>query len=105
MKLRERLDSILMEYIKRFEKKHGLEFEFAVNDDLMGTISFGCVYCFHISDIIYDIDNKLKKGLIMDWLNDHLDCNTLKDPKDYKYINLHAYAKGVRYEDLTKELA
>lgn len=89
--LRKTLEAALKEYIRRFEKKHGLSFEHAVSDDLTGVICFGDVFFFHISDIIYDIDNKLPKGLIIDWLYSNLDNQD-------RYINLHSYAKGLRHE-------
>lgn len=97
--LRSKLDNILKEYISLFEKKHDVEMEFAVSDNLMGVISFGCIYYFNVTDIIYDIDNKLDKGLIFQWIEDVVDFNTLKETKDQKYINLESYSKGMRYSD------
>lgn len=94
MKLRTKLDKILMEYIRLFEKKHDQEFEFAVVDDLAGMISFGSVYYFSISDIIYDIDKDLEPGLIFKWLEDCLENHHNHPP-----INLHSYANGLRFED------
>lgn len=97
-KLKFKLEKVLKEYISAFEKKHDVEMEFAVNDDLMGVISFGSINYFNIADIIYDIDNNLEKGLIFCWVEDVVDFNSLKETKHQKYINLHSYAHGMRYE-------
>ena len=70
MGLRDKLDNVLKEYIRKFEKKHDCRFEYAVSDDLTGIISFGDIYFFHISDIIFDIDTNQPKGLIFEWIND-----------------------------------
>lgn len=88
--MRKKLNKILKKYIKKFEKKHGLTFEFAVEDDLMDVICFGDVLFFSIHDIIYDIDTKQPKGLIIEWLYDSM----YQD----KYINFQSYSKGLRYE-------
>lgn len=88
--MRKKLNKILKKYIKKFEKKHDLTFEFAVSDDLMGVISFGDVLFFNINDIVYDIDTKQPKGLIIDWLYDSINQD--------KYINFQSYSKGLRYE-------
>ena len=88
--MRKKLDKILEKYIKKFEKKHGLTFEFAVSDDLMGVIFFGCVFYFDINNIIYDIDTKQPEGLIIDWLYDTMNHD--------KYINFQSYSMGLRYE-------
>lgn len=88
--MRKKLNKILKKYIKKFEKKHDCYFEHAVSDDLMGVICFGDVLFFNINDIIYDIDTKQPKGLIIDWLYDSINQD--------KYINFYSYSKGLRYE-------
>ena len=90
--MRKKLDKILKKYIKKFEKKHDCYFEYAVVDDLMGVICFGDVLFFDIADIIYDIDTKQPKGLIIDWLYDSINQD--------KYINFQSYSKGLRYEQI-----
>lgn len=96
-KLRIKLEECLKEYIVLFEEKHQVCFEFAVSDDLTGILSFGCVNYFHISDVIYDIDNKLEKGFIFDWLNDNIEFS-----ESIQHINLHAYANGLRHNQIKK---
>jgi hypothetical protein len=95
-KLKDRYEAIIDEYIRLFEKKHGLELEFWVSENKTGIACFGDVYFFHISDIIYDIDNELPEDLIIQWLEDTIEYNERKGMN----INLQSYAKGLRFEDL-----
>lgn len=96
MQLRNKLDSILKEYIRLFEEKHEVFFDYAVGDDLMGLLCFG-EYLFVVGDVIYDIDNDLPKRLIFEWQNDSFDSIT--NPH-HKKINLQSYAMGLRFEHL-----
>lgn len=98
MKLRNKLDSILKEYIRLFEEKHEVFFDYAVGDDLMGLLCFGD-YLFTTRDVIYDIDNDLPKNLIFQWQDDSFDSIT--NPH-HKKINLQSYARGLRFEHLNK---
>ena len=41
MRLRDKLDNILKEYIRLFEEKHEVFFDYAVGDDLTGLLGFG----------------------------------------------------------------
>lgn len=91
--MRKQLEKILEEYIKQFENKHDLFFEFAVSDNLLGTICFGCVYYFNIDDIVFDIDTNQPKGLIIDWLE-----QSLEYPNEH--INFRSYSKGSRFNTL-----
>lgn len=85
--MKKQLEKVLKQYIKEFEKKQDLTFEFAVGDNLMEVISFGYVYFFNMSDIIYDIDNNIKENIIIEWLE-----YTLQE-KDY--INYRTYLKMI----------
>lgn len=85
--MKKQLEKVLKQYIKEFEKKQDLTFEFAVGDNLMEVISFGYVYFFNMSDIIYDIDNNIKENIIVEWLE-----YTLQE-KDY--INYRTYLKMI----------
>lgn len=98
MRLRDKLDNILKEYIRLFEEKHEVFFDYAVGDDLMGLLCFGD-YLFAIHDIVYDIDDNLPKNLIFQWQDDSFDSIT--NPY-HKKINLQSYAMGLRFEDLNK---
>ena len=83
--MKKQLEKVLKQYIKEFENKQDLTFEFAVDDNLMEVISFGSVYFFNMSDIIYDVDNAIKENIIIEWLE-----YTLQE-KDY--INYRTYLK------------
>ena len=85
--MKKQLEKVLKQYIKEFEKKQDLTFEFAVGDNLMEVISFGYVYFFNMSDIIYDIDNNIKENIIVDW------CEYTIQEKDY--INYRTYLKMI----------
>ena len=85
--MKKQLEKVLKQYIKEFENKQDLTFEFAVDDNLMEVISFGSVYFFYMSDIIYDVDNAIKENIIIEWLE-----YTLQE-KDY--INYRTYLKMI----------
>lgn len=95
-KLRKALDAAIMEYIKAFEKTHGVEFEWATNDDLTGVLCFGDHY-FNMTDIVYDIDNKLPVKMIFEWQESGIEAH-FKGIQSK--INLHSYAKGLRYDQV-----
>ena len=98
MKLRNKLDSILKEYIRLFEEKHEVFFDYAVGDDLMGLLCFGD-YLFTTKDVINDIDNNQPKKLIIQWQDDSFD--SLKNPQ-HREMNFQTYARGLRFEHLNK---
>jgi len=95
-KLKDRYEAIIDEYVRLFEKKHGLELEFWVSDDKTGVAAFGGIYYFNVSDIIYDIENELPKMFICQWLEDCCEYHERKG----RNISLHSYFKGIRFEDL-----
>jgi hypothetical protein len=93
-KLRLALDNAITSYVQKFEFAHGVNFEYAVNDDLMGVLVFGDYY-FSAADIVYDVDNKLPVRLIFQWQDDS-SHDYIKGKQ--QYINLQSYAKGLRHE-------
>lgn len=95
--LRKELEETLMAYIRLFEEKHELDLQYIVNDDIMGLLDFGDVYFFNTTDVVYDIDHDLPKGLILQWAEDSVDDG--KNPTR-QTINLLSYAMGLRFEDL-----
>ncbi len=97
--LRKEWEEILMGYIRKFEEKHDVELQYAVDDDIMGVLDFGDVYVFNATDVVYDIDHDLPKGLILQWAEDSADDK--KNPAR-QTINLQSYAMGLRFEDLKK---
>lgn len=95
-KLREKLDAVIVEYIKAFEKKHECDFEFAIFDDLTDMLCFGDNY-FSFSDVAYDIDNNVEKGLIFKWQNEE----TKFDAHGNEYsVNFRSYVMGFRSSDI-----
>jgi hypothetical protein len=96
--LRAALDAAIMGYVKRFEFAHGVKHEWSSNDDLMGILCFGD-YFFDISDIVYDVENHLPVNLIFQWQNDGIEAHFNGSEQN---INLQSYAKGLRYEGVTK---
>ena len=64
------------------------------DSDKSGTACFGDIMFFNVSDIMFDIDNKLPKDLVLDWLNDSVEFH-----EDKGYISLESYSKGVRFGD------
>ena len=97
--LRKELEETLMAYIRLFEEKHDVDLQYIVNDEIMGVLDFGDEYFFNTTDIVYDIDHDLPKGLILQWAKDSIDDS--KNPAR-QTINLQSYAMGLRFEDLKK---
>lgn len=98
-KLYRELRDVLSAYIRKFEKKHDVKLQYAVDDNIMGVLNFGDAYFFDAADVVYDIDHNLPKGLILQWAKDSVDDS--KNPTR-QTINLHSYAQGLRFEDLQK---
>ena len=91
--LKERYTEIIKEYITKFCKKQGFDI-----DDIEDLSNLECIfvadYYFGISDIRYDLDNKIKKGKIMEW-HDYI----LEQPIERDFtICYEFYLRGDRYE-------
>ena len=95
-KLREKLDALAVEYIKEFEKNHECYFEFAIFDDLTDMLAFGDNY-FSFSDVAYDIDNNVEKGLIFQWQNENIEFDAYGNETT---ISFRSYVRGFRNADL-----
>ena len=81
--MKEKLENILKEYIRLFCKKQDLEFDFAVLDDYLDVICFDYETFINMSDIVYDIDNKIPKGVIKDWYYYTLDTDHSVNYRSY----------------------
>lgn len=90
-----------MGYIHKFEKDHGVAFDGAVADDLTGMLCFGDHY-FSMSDIVYDIDNKLPVRLIFEWQDAGIEAHFKGHNKT---INLQSFTKGLRYEGVKNDVS
>lgn len=86
---------ICAEYIKKFVKKNGISFDGWVGNHVGGIAEFINQYFYSLDDIIYDINNKLPKDMIMEWQDHNLEheCN----------INYRSYSKGLRAKDLNNK--
>jgi hypothetical protein len=93
--LRTAIDKAIIGYIRKFEKAHGVEFDWAVNNDLTGMLCFGD-HMFNMSDIVYDVDNQLPIMLIFEWQDAGIEAHFKGNEKT---INLQSYAKGLRYHE------
>ncbi len=91
-KLKKQYEEVCHEYIKKFCKKQGFEFDRWIGKDIGGISVFGD-YCFTLADIIWDINSNQPKGLILQWQNDCIESPT-------KSINYYSYSKGLRFKDL-----
>ena len=91
-KLKETYELCCNEYAARFAKKQEIEFDGWIGDEIGGIASFIQQYFFSISDIVFDINNKCKKGLILEWQD-----MIVSEPE--KEINYFSYSKGLRIED------
>ena len=98
MTIKKQYEIAVNAYIEKFVKKHGYEFTYWVSDEVGETACFIEQYYFNFTDIKYDIDNKVEKGLIFshqdDSVNHHFTVN------QEETINFKSYAKGWRYEHL-----
>ena len=81
------------EYVKKFEKKHKLVFEYWIADLIGETASFGD-YFFNMTEIIYDINTRQPKGLILKWINDNIEHK-----ESDNWINFYSYSKGLRHNN------
>lgn len=92
---------ICNEYVRKFAKKQGLTFEYWIADSVGETACFNADCSFNFSDIVYDIDTRQPKGLIIEWQNDLI--NEIE--KCVKYydqpakINYYTYSKGLRFKE------
>ena len=65
MKLQQKYNSIIQEYIDVFINKQALHFDGWI-DEIGGNADFN-PYVFYFGDIKTDIDNRVKKGKIIDY--------------------------------------
>lgn len=98
MNIKEQYEIAVNRYIEKFVKKHGYEFTDWVSDEVGGVAVFIEQYFFSFTDIKYDIDNKVKKGLIFRHQDDSVEHHFTVNKEDT--INFRSYAMGLRYEHL-----
>lgn len=90
--LKEQYEKVVSEYIGAFSQKHGLRFEFWVADQVGGVACFGDILFFNFQDIVWDINSKQPKHLIVNWIYE-----SVENPD--KSICYYSYSKGWRWGD------
>lgn len=91
---------ICNEYVRKFAKKQGLRFEYWIADNVGETACFNADCSFNFSDIVYDIDTRQPKGLIIKWQNESIEHYVkYKETYDYANINYYSYSKGLRFKE------
>ena len=96
--LKEKADKIAIQYIKAFERKYKIYFEFAVANNYFDVLNFADYY-INFTDVKYCIDNNIAPELFFNWYNDNLEFNLEKE-SDRVFINLPSYIMGLRHTDL-----
>ncbi len=90
--LRKKREAIVGEYLERFIKKEGYEFDGWVAEEIGGVASFIEQWFIGFDDIVYNIENKRPVGEIWEWLEYNLDLGTGQN------INYYSYSKGLRID-------
>ena len=83
---------ICSKYIIAFCEKQEMEFYGWVGDEV-GGVALCSDFFFNFQDIVWDINSKQLKGLIIDW---YYEC--LEMPE--KSINYYSYTKGLRVSQI-----
>ena len=96
--LKEKADKIAIQYIKAFERKYKIYFEFAVANNYFDVLNFADYY-INFTDVKYCIDNNVEPELFFNWYDDNLEY-ALKKESTQTYINLPSYIMGLRHTDL-----
>ena len=97
MKLKNKYEKIVNEYLLAFVEKQDLDIEncYWVADRVGEILSVNEQYYFNFDDIRFDVDNNVEAGAILKWHDESLD-NYFKKRK-YKvnyenYLKLNGYA-------------
>lgn len=98
MTLQQHYQQVVGAYVKAFQKAHGIEWEFWVADDIGGTALFGDRY-FNFDDIRIAVDNGISSEMLFDWYDENVEHGI------EKMINLPAWIKGLRHDQLTQSTA
>ena len=97
MKLKNKYEKIVNEYLQIFIEKQGFDADdcYWIGDKIGEILSVNEQYYFSFDDIRFDVDNNVKENLIFRWHDECLD-NYFKKKK-YKvnyenYLKLNGYA-------------
>ena len=70
--LKEQFNEITKEYVSLFSKKHDIEFDGWIGDNV-GEIAFFADYFVDFEDIRYDIDNDIEEKKFFEWYDMEID--------------------------------
>jgi hypothetical protein len=86
-----------------FARKQGLTFDFWVCDEIGGVACFWDIYFFSIQDMLYDIESRRKKGLILKWIEDAVEANNKEPDIEFapyrEYCSIKDFNNGKIKED------
>ena len=82
--------------VEKFAKKHELDFDYWISDQVGTVACFSHHYFFQMSEIVYDLNSKQPKGLIVQWQQESIE-------NQHKTINFFSYSIGLRYEDIKEK--
>lgn len=85
------LNKAIQEVIDQFAEKQGIDFQYAVGDDLLGALCFDNDEHYLLQDIVYDLGTHQPPRKIYEWLLYLLEIN--------EYINYRSYCMGWRKEE------
>jgi hypothetical protein len=88
---------VVNDYLYEFCRKQEMDWYGWIGNEVGGVGTFND-FTFNFSDILYDINNNCKKGLIIDWYYQSVDYCMEKTFNTW--INYNSYHKGLRYENL-----
>lgn len=90
-KLKRDYEKACNQYMKLFCEKQDLYFDGFVNDDI-GGIALCSDFFFNFQDIVWDVNAKIPKGVIIEWYDAQLENHE-------RAINYYSYTKGLRHEE------
>ena len=99
-KLKTEYDIICNTFVEKFAKKHDIEFDYWIAEEIGGIASFSEQYFFNFSDIILDLTTNQPKYSILKWQDDEVEQSMTTDIP--RYINYKSYTMGLRQKDLEK---
>lgn len=91
-RLQKKYENVCMEYIKRFEEKHEMDFDGFVGNQIGGIACFGDLF-LNFTDIVYDINSEQPKHHIISWYWDNVENSS-------KSINYYSYTMGLRVSQI-----
>lgn len=91
-KLKRDYEKACNQYMKLFCEKQDMYFDGFVNDDI-GGIALCSDFFFNFQDIVWDVNAKIPKGVIIEWYDAQME-----NPE--RAINYYSYTKGLRHKDI-----